>query len=61
MSYNSYMRACTMNKWCWLKNADLILIGSGYLASISTAIQTTNSYIVVYSTRNNLYSFKVAG
>lgn len=56
----SYMRTCAVDKWSWLKNADLILICSSYLASVSTAVETTNSYVIVHSSRNNLYPFKIA-
>ena len=60
-NFISYMRASGMDKWSWFKNADLILVCSSYLASISAAVKTTNSYIIVYCSRNNLYPFKVAG
>lgn len=50
-----------MNKWGRLKNADLILICSSYFTSISTAVQTTNPYVIVDCSRNYLYPFKITG
>lgn len=61
INLHSYMRTCAMNKWSWLKYADLILISSSYFASVSTTVKTTDPYVIVHSSRNNLYPLKIAG
>lgn len=58
---NTNMRACAMNQWRRLENTDLIFIRSGNFSCIGTAIQAADSYIVMYSSRNYLNSFKIAG
>lgn len=58
---NTYMRACTMNKRSRLKNANLIFISCSYFSCVSTAIQTTDSYIIMYSSRYYLNSFEITG
>ena len=55
------MRACTMNKRSRLKNANLIFISCSYFSCVSTAIQTTDSYVVMYSSRYYLNSFEITG
>lgn len=54
------MRACAVNERSWLKNADLILVRSSNFASVSAAVQTTDPYVIVHSSRNNLHSLEVA-
>lgn len=44
-----------------LKDAHLILVRSGNLASVCAAVERRNTDIVVNGTRNNLDSFEIAG
>lgn len=48
-------------KWCWLKNADLVFIGCSYFSCICTTVQTTDSDVIVHSSRNYLNSFEIIG
>lgn len=50
-----------MYKRRWFKDAHLILVSCSYLAGIGTTIQTTDSDVVVYSSRNDLNPFKIVG
>lgn len=55
------MRTCTVNKWSRFKNANLIFIGCSYFSCVCTAVQATNSYVVMYSSWYYLNSFKITG
>lgn len=58
---NTNMWTSAVYKWCWFKNAHLIFISCSNFSCICTAVQTTDSNIIVYSSRNYLDSFKVVG
>lgn len=55
------MRTCTVDKWSWFENADLVLVCSRNLACISAAVQTADPYVVVHRSRNYLYPLKITG
>lgn len=53
------MRARCVQKRCWLEDAHLVFICCCDFASICTAIQTTDTDVIVYRTRYYLNPFKV--
>lgn len=55
------MGTVAMNKGSWLENADLILVSSSYFASIGTAVEAADPYVIVHCSRNDLYPLKIAG
>lgn len=58
---NTNMWTSAVYKWCRLKNAHLIFIRCSNFSCICTTVQTTDSNIIVYSSRNYLDSFKIVG
>lgn len=55
------VRASAVYERRWFKDADLILVSRSYLSGVCAAIQTTDSNVVVYRSRDYLHSFKVVG
>lgn len=50
-----------MNKGSWLEDADLILVSSSNFASVGTAVEAADPYVIVHCSRNDLYPLEVAG
>lgn len=56
-----YMGTVAMNEGGWLKDADLILVSSSNFASVGTAVEAADPYVIVHCSRNDLYPLEVAG
>lgn len=55
------MRRILANQRGRLEHAYLIVIGGRNLASVRRTVQTTDAYVVVYRSGDDLHSFKSAG
>lgn len=55
------MRRIFANQRGRLEHANLIVIGSGYLARVRRTVQTTDAYVVVYRSGYDLHPFERTG
>lgn len=55
------MSASAVYKGSWFKNANLILVGRGYLSRVCAAIQATDPYVVVHGTGYDLDPLEIVG
>lgn len=48
-------------QWCWLKDANFILVGGRYLSRVRAAVDSRYAHIVVNRSGNDLDPLEIAG